>query len=190
MLALGLSGSAQEPRFITFDAPGAGADGPYGQGTFAIGLNPWGAIVGSYLDASNVYDGFLRAPNGVFTTIDVTGALATRALNINVAGVIARWYRDASNVHYGFVRTPSGAITTFDAPGAGTGGYQGTMTANFSSLNDAGAITGNYTDSGGVNHGYVRAPNGTFTTFDAGTGSAGYLPPQQRSRGGNHGMVY
>jgi hypothetical protein len=41
----------------TFDAPGAGT-GPF-QGTFPIGNNPAGAIMGYYQDASNLYHGFL-----------------------------------------------------------------------------------------------------------------------------------
>jgi hypothetical protein len=38
-----------------------------------------------------------------------------------------------------------------------------------------GTISGNYLDANGVNHGFLRASDGTFTTFDvsqAGTGSS------------------
>ena len=55
-------------------------------------------------------------------------------------------------------------FTTFDAPGAGTGPGQGTFAA---SINPAGAITGYYLDVNGVFHGFLRAPNGSVTTFDA-----------------------
>jgi hypothetical protein len=37
-----------------------------------------------------------------------------------------------------------------------------------------GTISGNYVDTNGVNHGFLRAPDGTITTFavpEAGTGS-------------------
>ena len=51
-------------RVITFDAPGAGT-GSY-QGTACqfcgLGINDAGAITGSYIDANNVYHGFLRIP--------------------------------------------------------------------------------------------------------------------------------
>src|SRR6266536_814144 len=59
-------------------------------------------------------------------------------------------------------------ITTFDAPGAGTGPGQGTF-PSFSPLliNPNGAITGYYTDSAFVTHGFLRYENGAFTTFDA-----------------------
>jgi hypothetical protein len=43
-----------------------------------------------------------------------------------------------------------------------------------------GEITGQYIDSNGVNHGFVRSPSGAITTFDApgaGTGAGqGTLP--------------
>ena len=42
---------------ITFDAPGAGT-GP-GQGTFAAAMDTGGTITGWYLDAGDVFHGFL-----------------------------------------------------------------------------------------------------------------------------------
>jgi hypothetical protein len=51
---------------ITFDAPGAGT-GP-NQGTFAYAINLGSTIMGFYLDASNVYHGFVRATDGTITT--------------------------------------------------------------------------------------------------------------------------
>ena len=56
------------------------------------------------------------------------------------------------------------AIVTFDVPGAGTGAGQGTIGY---AITPNETITGQYTDSGTVAHGYVRAPDGTFITFDA-----------------------
>src|SRR5260370_41456549 len=82
----------------TFDAPGAGTGS--GQGTFTAstdGLNPAGAIAGYTLDASNVYHGFVRAPNGAITTFDVPGAgtgpfQGTYSDGINPAGTILGGY--------------------------------------------------------------------------------------------------
>ena len=104
ILGLGLSASAQVPTIITFEAPGAGTGA--GQGTIALGNDAQGAIMGSYIDASNVYHGFLRAPDGRFTTIDVPGAPDTVPNSINSAGVITGWYVDANNVAHGFLWTP------------------------------------------------------------------------------------
>jgi hypothetical protein len=52
-------GFARDKRggITTFDAPGAGT--LIGQGTFPSIPNPAGAIVGSFLDASNAFHGFL-----------------------------------------------------------------------------------------------------------------------------------
>ena len=54
-------------------------------------------------------------------------------------------------------------ITTFDAPGAGTATNQGTF-AN--GMNVTGAIVGFIRDPNNARHGFVRAPDGTFTIFD------------------------
>jgi uncharacterized repeat protein (TIGR03803 family) len=65
----------------------------------------------------------------------------------------------------------SSRFTTFDAAGAGTGKNEGTVPT---SINTAGTIAGFYIDGSNVNHGFVRAANGTITGFeaaDAGTGT-------------------
>ena len=45
-----------------------------------------------------------------------------------------------------------------------------------SGINPEGTITGGYTDTSGAGHGFLRSPNGTFTTFDA-PGSTGLTEP-------------
>lgn len=60
---------------------------------------------------------------------------------------------------------------TFDAPGAGTAAGQGTIV---NGINVGGAIAGWYVDAVNVNHGFLRAHDGSFTSFDAagaGTGA-------------------
>jgi hypothetical protein len=75
-------------------------------------------------------------------------------------------------------------ITTFDAPGAGTAANQGTFP---SGINPSGAITGFTRDANSARHGFLRAPDGTFTIFDdpgAGTcsTSCGTIGPGQGTR--------
>src|SRR4029077_2279236 len=128
----------------------------------ADSINPAGAITGRSRDASSVHHGYLRAPNGTFTTFDAPGVgtgpgQGTYALNINPVAAISGYYLDASNVAHGFVRAPNGTITTFDAPGAGTGPGQGTFVASVDCLNEAGATVGYYLDASNVYHGFVRA---------------------------------
>src|SRR5437762_1678075 len=167
---------ASDGTIATFDAPNAGT-GP-GQGTIVFSvdcLNPAGAISATSLDASDVYHGVLRAPDGTMTTFDVPGAgtgpfQGTLTFGINQAGTIEGDYVDPSDVTHGFVRASDGTITTFDVPGAGTGPGQGTVPENIST---PGVVAGNYVDSSDVNHGFVRAKHGAITTFDvpgAGTG--------------------
>ena len=75
-------------------------------------------------------------------------------------------------------------ITTFDAPGAGTAANHGTFP---SGINPSGAITGFTRDANSARHGFLRAPDGTFTIFDdpgAGTcsTSCGTIGPGQGTR--------
>jgi hypothetical protein len=82
------------------------------QGTFTAavdGLNPAGAIAGDYLDASNVFHGYVRASNGAITTFDAPGAgkgsgQGTFSGGINPVGTVMGVSMDANSVSHGFVR--------------------------------------------------------------------------------------
>ena len=100
---------AANGTITTFDAPGAGTGA--GQGTLANDMNDLGTISGLYVDASNIYHGFVRAINGTVSTFDAPGAgtgagQGTEGISINRAGSIGERYFDASNVSHGFLRTP------------------------------------------------------------------------------------
>jgi len=221
MSGLGVSANAQHPKIITLDVPGAGTGA--GQGTFPFNIFQGEWISGIYIDADNVYHGFLRSPGGAITKFDVPGGgtgpgqgtvevkgmtpapeivgtildannvwhgfLRTRSgrftifdapdagkgafqgtggLSVNPSGLILGIYLDANDLWHGFLRSPDGAMTEFGAPGAGTvpGSYQGTYPANLSGINPEGANVGEYCDTNYLNHGYLLAPDGTFTEFD------------------------
>src|SRR4051812_11239039 len=73
--------------------------------------------------------------------------------------------------------TPASAeskIRTFDAPAA-------TVTYAYS-INNQGAVTGAFVDSNHVQHGFVRASDGTITVLDF-PGSAGTTPHSINSKG-------
>jgi hypothetical protein len=149
--------------FITFDVPGAV------NGLVLSAPSMAGAITGSYFDANFVAHGFLRASNGIIATFDVPGAVnGTFAPGINPKGAITGFYFDVNSVAHGFLRTTNGAFTTFDVTGAVNGTFP-------QSINPEGAITGDYflpisgNPFGGNFRGFVRAPDGTFATFDAAT---------------------
>ncbi len=117
--------------------------------------------------------GFLRSPEGKFSTLDAPGASSavgsfdgTFPSSINYGGTITGNFIDSKDLNHGFIRSPSGEFITFDAPGAksvAAAGY-GTIPE---SINDAGAITGHYIDGRDATRGFVRSPRGTFATFDA-----------------------
>jgi hypothetical protein len=184
-LGLGLSATADDhkARIITFDAPGAGTVS--GQGTQANFVDPEGRIIGFYLDANFTFHGFLRTPNGKFTTFEAPGAgsgylQGTGGWGMSQAGVIAGDYVDANCVEHGYLLEPNGKFITFEAPGAGAtpspcanglfGGLQGTTPGD---INAAGEIGGVIVDANNVWHGFLRAPDGKFTTFDAPGAGAG-----------------
>jgi hypothetical protein len=55
-----------------------------------------------------VLHGFLRAPDGIFNTIDPPGSTGSSALSINPAGAIAGVYYDPNSVPHGFLWIPYG----------------------------------------------------------------------------------
>ena len=59
--------------------------------------------------------------------------------------------------------SPAPTIVPFDVPGAGTGPFQGTFVV---AISPSGEAVGYYVDGSYGAHGFVRAANGTFTTFD------------------------
>jgi hypothetical protein len=164
MVGLVLTASAQKASIITFDAPGADTKPGDNNGTYSSGINASGAITGSYQDTNDTFHGFLRSPEGKFTTFEAPGA-DTGAYNgtspaaINDLGVITGSYTDANSVSDGFLRSPDGKFTTFNVPGAG--GYGTTPIA----INLEGAIVGYYTDANYLFHSFVRYPDGKFLAF-------------------------
>lgn len=175
-----IAGSWNDPSFthgflrtakgaiITFDAT------PTSTFTNVTSMNQGGAITGYWADPGIFPNTncFLRAHDGNITTFNPPGAITSNALAINNDGVIAGYYLDASAQSHGFLRAADGTFTTIDVPGAGTGGgaftpfgslFQGTA-AN--AINQAGTITGLWVDANFLAHGFVRAKDGTLTSFD------------------------
>lgn len=172
---------SSDGTFTTWVGPGActsnGSEGCYGTG--ALSISALGTISGGYDDTNLVHHGLVRTREGNLITYDVPGAGTMPgsyqgtgcpgcALGINLLGAIAGTYSDANNVQHGFLRAPGGEIRTFDAPAPGAGLYQGTGCASDcpTSLNNLGAIAGNYIDANYVLHGYFRSPNGEIVTID------------------------
>ena len=149
-------------RLVAFDASAAATAPGSGGGTFPTGINDGRAITGHYTDANNVSHGFLRTAGGQLIRFDAPGAGAatgsgfgTFPASINNAGTIAGHYVDPHNVSHGFLRTIGGEFTTFETPGAGSTGGSGGGTFPHG-VNDAGAVTGHYTDANNVSRGFLQ----------------------------------
>ena len=170
VLGLGVSASAQEGTFVTFDAPGAGTGAD--QGTYAQAVNPAGVITGYYYDTNSFAHGFVRAADGTITTFDPPGSTGTFAYAINTAGVIAGEYFDASFVEHGFVRPSNGSpFTTFDVVRAVE-----RFGFTVAGIDTAGAVTGYYQESEIAPYqGFLRAADGAITTFDAPGAGTGFF---------------
>src|ERR1700758_3853717 len=90
-------------------------DIPLAKGTFALGINPKGDIVGWYYDASFKPHGFLLS-NGTLATIDVPNSTSTTVFGINPQGDIVGQY-SLSNVEHGFLLS-RGTFSKIDVPPA------------------------------------------------------------------------
>ena len=156
----------------TFDAPGAGTgalQGTFTLFTFVAGdaINSKGEIAESFIDANNVFHGFVRDRNGVFTTFEAPGESdtdflpGTSAVAINSAGDITGDFSVATDRFHCYLRDHNGKFTTFGAPGANLGTFA-------AAVNSARDIAGWYFSGVFVGHAFVRDhAHGTFTSFDA-----------------------
>ena len=147
------------PGYTAIDAPGAGTTA--GMGTEVLAVNARGDVVGVFKDSNNMFHGFLRTAAGTFTTLDApdVGSSNTFPTAINSSGTVAGSFADASSVGHVFLRTSAGTYTTIDPPNSVSTGFGG--------LNDAGEITGYFSDTSTSSlRNFVRAPDGTFTVFN------------------------
>ena len=135
---------------------------------FATGINSGGTVTGYVQEEVDLYDGFLRAPDGTTTTFAVSETSSTIPASINDASEIVGSYVDASGNWAGFVRASDGTITTFDGP-------QADFTEPWS-VNNRGDITGYYyVGENGAPQGFLRTAAGRMTSFDV-SGSSGTEP--------------
>jgi hypothetical protein len=173
--------------------------GPGFSSFWATAINWSGAVVGYFTGDSPFESGFVAHPDGYFGQFIVPQTLycdigqATIPEGINAGGTIAGWYTNCNpeNNLGGFVMSPDGNLTLFKPAGTILTSalpqttpyaqpqdppYLESLTApRVLSIDQAGDITGSYTDAAGVQHGFVRNPYGTITTFD---------PPENAARVG------
>lgn len=125
-------------------------------GTVVQGINKAGDFTGT-AGANGDYEGFLSV-GGIVTTFKVNG-LATLAYGINASNDVVGYYINAGGTAtHGFLRDGAGNVTQID--------YPGSLQTQCTGINDLGTITGVYTDSTGVDHGFIRV-SGRYQTVKA-----------------------
>jgi hypothetical protein len=122
--------------------------------TEAVAINYRGVVVGTFEDASGIFHGFIRKPDGTVTVITVpnsstTPGLGTTTLGINEDGWISGHFWDSQNVEHGYTRSPGGRFFQIDVPGA-------TSTAG-GGINNEGIVVGHY-NVGAAEFGYIATP--------------------------------
>jgi len=157
-------------QYTMIDPPGAV------NGTWAWAISNSSAVAGWYLDAKNAYHGFLRAPDGTYTTIDVGSGGETVAYAIDDKGAVGGSYVDRkTNKCPGYLRTPKGKAKKFDPPDDGS--VWGRFCLFDGPLNSHSTLIGGYPDPNGMYHSFFRLKDGTLTEFDppdATEGSSAY----------------
>jgi len=135
---------SSDGSFTTFDA-GTGH-------TIPTAINNKGVVAGWY--GTSPGHGFTRAGDGTITTFDVPGASSTTVLGINGKGEVVGYYSESN----AFLRTVQGKIKAIKVSNA--------VMTRASAINDNSIVAGEYWDQSNVGHGFVRATDGTVTSFD------------------------
>ena len=134
-------------------------------GIYPMGINDWGALVGTQGNGHGGEQGFVLFngtltpivdPNNSNTTTAGAGGGSTTANGINNLGQVVGSY-NVGPVTYGFLET-QGAFKTIAAPSSSF-----TMPE---AVNDLGRIVGTYYDSSMTEHGFLYA-DGNFKAIDA-----------------------
>src|SRR5204862_1559199 len=90
-LCLVSGGAAAAPTYTIFDVSGSLATAP-------AAINAGGSVTGLYVDASDIFHGFVRASDGTVTPFDPKASISTQPSAINTKGAIVGDYEDASGV--------------------------------------------------------------------------------------------
>jgi len=135
---------------------------PGALGSDAFGINDDGSIVGAYSLTGMDQHGYVRDPDGNFTTIDFPSPTNAggQAIGINNKGDVVGFYFDLADFQlHGYVRFNDGEFQVIDHPNA-----NGLTIAL--GINDNGVICGSYND---FNLGFPETAytleNGVFTDF-------------------------
>jgi uncharacterized membrane protein len=142
------------------DAPGAGTSS--GEGTEVADMNSSGVIVGGInigvVNGVNTTHSFIRAAGGAYTIFDPPQAngLTSFAEGVNDSGAVVGTFRDSSLVRQSYLRQADGTFVTFNDPDAAQLPFSSTNLGTVAyRINASGVVTGLFSDSAGVRHGFV-----------------------------------
>ena len=143
------------------NAAGAVQDG------VAQGGNDAGVYVGDYLDTDGVTRLGFKGKAGKFKSnfkLPLKNLTSTNPRQINNNGVVAGGYIGSDGIQHGFVLDGKN-FTSFDYPGS-------VNVTTAEGINDAGQVSGLYTDSAGNRHAFeYTVSTGKFKALDPGDGS-------------------
>ena len=124
--------------------------------SFASGLNSNGVVVGSFINASSAYEGYVYK-NGHYKMIVFPGSVGfTQASGVNDSNIVVGEFTGSDQLTHGFVLTPDGQFTEYDvALGASTFIYD---------INNAGNLVGFTSFQGQTAMAFVDIA-GTVTEF-------------------------
>ena len=132
--------------FTTYDFPGS-------LNTFFYALDNAGKAAGHYKDIDGLYHGVILE-NGELHQYDFPGAAETHIYGLSdETGALSGNIVDAAGVTHAF----SGEMTIT---------FPGAVNTYGDFVNAAGAVVGSYVDVDGMPHGFIRNPDGSFTTID------------------------
>ena len=132
--------------FSTYDFPGS-------QNTYFYALGNNGNAAGHYKDSNGLYHGVILE-NGELRQYDFPGAAETHIYGISdETGALSGNIVDAAGATHAF----SGELTIT---------FPGAVNTYGDFVNAAGAVVGSYVDADGMFHGFIRHPDGSFTTID------------------------
>ena len=101
--------------------------------------------MGEYKDAAGAFHGFLLH-KGVYTTIDIPGALQSTAVDINARGQTIGFYLDTAGTTRVYPRQANGSLTTLASLSRSTVPF---------GINNRGHVVGFYLDANQVRHGFL-----------------------------------
>lgn len=152
----------------------ASFDPPHSIETTPIDINDDGTVVGVYQETHQIglarHHGFIRRPSGEIRSYDAPGASGYTLIRaINKKRTFTGTFTDGQGLDHGFVQEANGRFTSFDAPGSASSWP--------TTISDDGTIGGFFFHVGGgcggaIASGFIRAPDGTVTTFDIENGVA------------------